>query len=295
MSAPSGACSSVPKKIAKASQRSRRREARERSRRCKVASVSEDREEREDAVPELDVRVEALRLEVVRLAAGPVLAAEAGAGQAHRRAGGDDQDEHHRVRRARAGGTQLSESDARRDARERLGSCFHALTVAPLRRPASTVPTRARKSACARELGLERRPLVAGQRDEQAAGRLRVVGELDELRRDIAGRRPARTRGCCACPRSRRPRAPPRAHRRAPAAAPPRARSGRRCASPSRAHARAARSPVTSVTAFGANEPQQRRPRRGSACASSARPRPASARPRFAPPSTSAVPSGFVR
>src|SRR5581483_2772127 len=60
----------------------------------------------------------------------------------------------------------------------------------------------------ARELGLERRPLLAGQRDEQPAGGLRVEGELDELLGDVpdlerrvravrarARRRDARARG----------------------------------------------------------------------------------------------------
>ena len=52
-------------------------------------------EERDDAVRELDVGVEAARRErVAGLAAGPVLAAEAGAGEPHRRARGDDQHEH---------------------------------------------------------------------------------------------------------------------------------------------------------------------------------------------------------
>src|SRR4051812_17806105 len=59
---------------------------------------AEDREEGEDAIAELDVRVEALRLEVVRLTAGPVLAAETGAGEAHGRTGRDDEDEHPGVR-----------------------------------------------------------------------------------------------------------------------------------------------------------------------------------------------------
>jgi hypothetical protein len=54
----------------------------------------DDREEREHAVRELDVRVEALRLEVMRRATGPVLAPETGAGEADRRSGRDDQDEH---------------------------------------------------------------------------------------------------------------------------------------------------------------------------------------------------------
>ena len=150
------------------------------------------------------------------------------------------------------------------------------------------------EQACPRELGLERGALVARQRDEQPAGGLRVVRELDELGRDVADLDAARTRGCCASRPSRRRPAPPRARRRARAGAPRRARSARRSASPSRARGRAGRSPVTSVTAFGVNVRSASAASRFSVrihrTASAG-----SASPRFAPPSTSAVPSGFVR
>ena len=79
---------------------------------------------------ELDVAVVAPRLEVVRLAAGPVLAAEPGAGQAHGRAGRDDQHEHHRVDE-REPANRLSGQREAAQAGERLGADFHlARTVA---------------------------------------------------------------------------------------------------------------------------------------------------------------------
>ena len=107
----------------KASRRSRGREQPRRER-------DEDREERDHAIRELDVAVVALRLEVVLLAAGPVLATETGAGQAHRRTGGDDQDEHRGVRqREPAEGRGRQREGAH--AGERLGAGFHlARTVA---------------------------------------------------------------------------------------------------------------------------------------------------------------------
>ena len=90
----------------------------------------EDREERDHAVRELDVAVVALRLEVMLRAAGPVLAAEAGAGQTHRRAGRHDQHEHRGVRQgepAEGRGRQREGAHAG----ERLGAGFHlARTVA---------------------------------------------------------------------------------------------------------------------------------------------------------------------
>ena len=91
MIAPSGACASVPRKIDErrhthgaSTPRGERAEPRR--------ERDEDREERDDPVPELDVAVEAPRLEVMRLAARPVLAAETRAGQPHGRAGRDDHD-----------------------------------------------------------------------------------------------------------------------------------------------------------------------------------------------------------
>ena len=92
VSAPSGACSERPEED------DEREQAEATARGEPGDERDEDRQEREHAVPELDVGVVALRLEVVRRAAGPVLAPEARAGEPHGRAGGDDQDEHHRVR-----------------------------------------------------------------------------------------------------------------------------------------------------------------------------------------------------
>ncbi len=54
----------------------------------------QDGEEGDDAVRELDVRVVALRQRVRGVARGPMRAAEPGSGQAHGRAGGDDEHEH---------------------------------------------------------------------------------------------------------------------------------------------------------------------------------------------------------
>ena len=222
--------------------------------------------------------MEALRLEVVRLAARPVLAAEAGAGQANRRAGGDDQHEHHRVRPARAAGTRLSESDARRTRGERLGAGFHALHCSPQLRPtpapSSTAPTRARKSACARELGLERQPLVApaarraarprsaGRRRARRA-RARRSSDLDRRVLAVVARARGRDAGARRLERAvergqaRRvehdPHAAARRHLVRMAEQPEARHVGDRV----RREARAAR-----------------RPRRGSACASSAPPRP---------------------
>ena len=215
----------------------------------------EDREEREDTVRELDVRVEALRLEVMRLAAGPVLAAEPGAGEPNGRAGGDDQDEHHGVQQREPAERLGRERDPAQTG-ERLRAGVHARTVALRQRvPAPSVDARrsapgrgprAANSASSASALVARAGRRAGRR--RSAGRRRARPAPARRRR----RRPARTRGCCACPPSRRLRAPPRARRRAPAGAPRRsdpnaAALAISCACPSRPK------PVTSVTAFGVN------------------------------------------
>ena len=168
-----------------------------------------------------------------------------------------------------------------RRTRTRASGCAPASTRSTVARRASrasprrsTVPTRARKSPARANSASSAGPLSRGQRDEQPAGRLRVVGELDELGRD------ARRRSTGAYSRLLRVPAvetPARAASSAPASAGSRAASiairtplrvAISCAWPS------SPKPVTSVTAFGAKRAQQRRLRRGSACASSAPPRP---------------------
>ena len=89
-----------------------------------VGERDEDREERDHAVRELDVRVVALRLEVMLRAARPVLAAETRAGQPHGRAGGDDHDEHRRVREGQPAERRGREREVAH-AGERLGAGFH--------------------------------------------------------------------------------------------------------------------------------------------------------------------------
>src|SRR5712691_687144 len=114
------------------------------------------REERDHPVRELDVRVVALlRERIARLAAGPVLAAEARGGEANGRTRGDDQDEHphsdagNLPEALRGDGERASPRE-----RARGGLGLHTASLDALRAqaistpwPASTEPMRRRKSS----------------------------------------------------------------------------------------------------------------------------------------------------
>ena len=123
---------------------------------------------------------------------GPVLAAEAGAGEADGRAGGDDQHEHHRVRPGETAERRAARARRRADGRAAArwrprAHCSPRLAYANASpAPSETDPIRARKSARARELGLERRG--PGRAAARRAGRLPSAG------RRRARRAPARPR-----------------------------------------------------------------------------------------------------
>ena len=110
----------------------------------------------------------------------------------------------------------------------------------------------------ARELRLECCAPFGRERDEQAARGLRVVAErLERLRQSRPSSRALRrSRGSAGRRSSARLCARGRVRRRSPGSAPTRAGCRRRCGPRPRAHDRRARSPVTSVTAFGSSAAQ---------------------------------------
>ena len=161
-----------------------------------------------------------------------------------------------------------------------------------------TRPTRYSSSPRSANVASSTARLVGGQRDEQPAGRLGIVGERLRAQRRPRSRRAARrTRGCA----GRRPCAPrprrARARRAARGARRHRARSAPRCATPSRGHGPSSPKPVTSVTAFGANGRSASAASRLSVriAATAASSAPSGARPSRCAWSTRPVPSGFVR
>ena len=165
------------------------------------------------------------------------------------------------ARRHAARARPSSEATELRDARSRSSSTSASASSRAGASSATTTRRRrprrepiAREEEIARaELRLERERLVRRQRDEQAAGRLRVVAEREQLlgdavrfdRRELAVARIAAG--------ARRLRARRRARRRAPATRRRRARCARRCASAISCVWPNSPKPVTSVTAFGAN------------------------------------------
>ncbi len=93
----------------------------------------DDRDPGDDPIRELDDRVEAVRRQrLARLAARPVLAAEARARQPYRRAGRDDDDEHQRVRECKPPERPRRQREAaqtrqRRVHRATVAACFRAV------------------------------------------------------------------------------------------------------------------------------------------------------------------------
>ena len=199
---------------------------------------------------------------------------------------------------ARSADPRCSPGSARR--RGRASARDQARSSTPVPRSPSTRPIRHDVDARRPQVVLDGRHPIRGDRREQPAGCLRVVGEGHELRRDAVGdgqRRARRTGGCGPRRRSRRRPARDRARRRAPAGPPRRRRTASRTPGPSRARAQAARtrSRRSRRRCRGGRGPR-RRP--GSASASGRSPAarsPADALPWRLPLTSSPVPSRFVR
>ena len=126
-------------------------------------------DERDQAIAELDERVKALLGIRLVAATRPVLAPEPRARQAHECARGDDEEERRRGR-----DRQAQEADRSDDKRARSDRGHYVKATPP---PLSTPPMRAMKRPCGAERRLQHGAALRRERDEEAAGGLRVIGE----------------------------------------------------------------------------------------------------------------------